>query len=69
MNGEKPMKIQVWGVQSGRAGAPAGSEPRCSFCERGPDENRPILVAPGASICRECVEGAEAVLQETVPVQ
>lgn len=60
------MKIQVWGVSTGRAGAPAASKPRCSFCDRGPEDDRRILVAPEASICQECVEGAQAVLTKSV---
>jgi len=63
------MKIQVWGVQSGDAGAQTKDAPPCSFCGRGPQENRPVLVAPGGCICRECVEAAEAVLQENVPAR
>jgi hypothetical protein len=63
------MKIQVWGVSTGRPGTPQAERPRCSFCQRGPDESRRILVAPDASICQECVEGAQAVLMESVPAQ
>lgn len=62
------MTIQVWGVSTG-AGAPAGSKPRCSFCDRGPDEERRILIGPQASICQECVESVQAVLQESVPAR
>ena len=60
------MKIQVWGVSTGRPGAPVESQPRCSFCERAPGADRRILVAPEASICRECAESAQAVLAESV---
>jgi len=56
-------------VQTGGAAASAEGEPHSSFCDRGAVEGRPVLVAPGASICRECVEAAEAVLRETVPAR
>ena len=35
----------------------------------GASEERRILVAPEACICQECVESAQAVLQETVPAR
>lgn len=59
-------KIQVWGVFTGRPGTPASSELRCSFCHRGPDEKRRILIAPEACICQECAESAQAVLAESL---
>lgn len=62
-------KIQVWGVSTGRRGTPASSEPECSFCHRGPDEDRRILIAPEACICQECVESAQAVLAERIPAR
>ena len=59
------MTIQVWGISTGRPGAPPEEQPRCSFCDRVAGEDRRILVAPGASICQECTESAEAVLMDS----
>jgi len=60
------MTIQIWGIATGEGRTLSGSRPRCSFCQRGPEEGRRILIAPEASICQECVESAQAVLEESV---
>lgn len=37
------------------AGTPDEQEPRCSFCELGPNEVRKLIAGPKASICDTCV--------------